>query len=342
VLLTGGGTGSQSAPGSLDTAELYDTYTEAIAPNASTMVVGRAYHTATTLTDGRVLLAGGVDAAGVVLASCEVYDPANGSFASTGSMNSPRVAHTATLLGDGRVLVTGGTNAIADPLAAILGTTASCQIYNPATGSWSAAAGMADERFLHAATALADGRVLVSGGASFDVILFIPIPFLLNEAQVYNPSTNSWSGPLTMKDTRVAHTSTLLLDGRVLLAGGGNGNVLDPSSTATAELFNPAGSSFAFTGSLGTSRALHSATRLPSGKVLLAGGGSGSLTSSTGLASAEVYDLAAGGFQFASTPMSVDRTGHTSILLPDDTVLLAGGASNTSSVPLASAETYTP
>src|SRR6266581_7968872 len=79
------------------------------------MSVARHDHTATLLTNGTVLIAGGLDDSNAVLASAEVYDPSTKGFSSVGDMRAARVGHTATLLSDGRALVAGGadgTNAL--------------------------------------------------------------------------------------------------------------------------------------------------------------------------------------------------------------------------------------
>src|SRR5581483_9740154 len=70
--------------------------------------VARAYHTATLLNDGRVLIAGGFDANSDVLNSFDIYDPRSGSFSATGTMTTTRTYHTATLLPNGMVLIVGG------------------------------------------------------------------------------------------------------------------------------------------------------------------------------------------------------------------------------------------
>ena len=111
-----------------------------------------------------------------------------------------RWGHTATQLDDGRVLVAGGVG----PGGNI---TASAEIYDPATDSWSAAASLGTERAQHTATLLDNGRVLVAGGG-------------VASAEIYNPATNSWSATGSLAASRFAHTATLLDDGRVLVAGG--------------------------------------------------------------------------------------------------------------------------
>ncbi len=85
-------------------------------------------------------------------------------FSPTGGMASPRISHSATLLFDGRVLVTGGFDGSNPPRCCVM---ASAELYNPATGRWSSAAGMAVDRRDHTATLLPDGKVLVTGGVAW-------------------------------------------------------------------------------------------------------------------------------------------------------------------------------
>ena len=99
------------------------------------MTVARDSHTATLLPDGTVLIAGG-DNSGTVLASTEIFDPATGTFTVTGSMSAQRVLHTATLLLNGKVLIAGG-NYFIGAAEAIL---ASAELYDPATGTFTATA----------------------------------------------------------------------------------------------------------------------------------------------------------------------------------------------------------
>ena len=97
----------------------------------------RYEHTATLLSNGKVLVAGGV--AYGVLSSAELYDPVSGAWSLPGNLNAPRYRHTATLLPNGKVLVTGGFNdgfqgPVGSPRVAPLN---SAELYDPATGTWS-------------------------------------------------------------------------------------------------------------------------------------------------------------------------------------------------------------
>jgi hypothetical protein len=221
VLITGGG-----EPGNISfaSAELYNPATGAFTATGS-MATARAGDTATLLTDGRVLIAGGQGpTAGDVLASAELYDPATGTFSPTGSMATARSDQTATLLSDGRVLIAGGGDTS--------GALASAELYDPTTGTFSPTGSMTTASEYHTATLLPSGRVLIAGGegnGTGDVVLA--------SAELYDPTTGTFSPTGSMTAVCTAQTATLLSDGRVLLAGGG-----DPyagSTLASAELYQP-------------------------------------------------------------------------------------------------------
>ena len=184
-------------------------------------------HTATLLADGRVLVVGGYGGF-ENLASTEVYDPSTGTWSPTGSMAEARKRHAATLLTDGRVLVLGGTDDFGKALASV-------EVYDPSTGTWSPTGSMAHARREHTATRLTDGTVLIAGGA------FHGAPasnVLLASAELYDPSTGTWSPTGSMVYGRIQHTATRLTDGRVLVSAGftdfglSSAEVYDPSTNA--------------------------------------------------------------------------------------------------------------
>ena len=125
------------------------------------MVTGRYAHTATLLSNGKVLVAGGYNFASSWLSSAELYDPASGTWTNTGSMAAGRYAHTATLLPNGKVLVTGGINWSAG------GCLSSAELYDPASGTWTVTGPLITGRDAHTATLLPDGQVLVAGGINW-------------------------------------------------------------------------------------------------------------------------------------------------------------------------------
>jgi len=252
------------------------------------MTIARDGHTATALLDGRVLLAGGNDLGDHGVASAELYDPETGTFAATGSMTTARGFHTATLLSDGRVLITGG-----DPAAWTFSGPylASAEVYDPATGTFTATGSMSVGRELHAASLLSDGRVLITGGVTYNGVVS------LDSAELYDPTTGTFSltGPMT--DGRVFQTASMLPDGRVLIAGGlVNGRVYanNPAFLATAEIYDPTTGTFTTTGPMSDMRAYPTATLLANGRVLVAAGAVDAGV--TTLASAELYDPVTGTF----------------------------------------------
>ena len=182
-------------------------------------------------------------------------------------------------------------------------------------------------RFSHQATALPDGRVLITGGTLQGESLNTAA------AELFVPDAGVFRDAGAMSLPRSGHTATLLDDGTVLIAGG---NSQPHQPIQTAERFDVARGTFVQAGPLRGPRALHTATLLDDGRVLIAGGISGGAGSE--LARAEIYDPARDSFR-ATGAMSVGRAGHSATRLPDGRVLIAGGDH-----PLAggSAERFTP
>jgi hypothetical protein len=272
-----------------------------------TMSLGtpRSRHTATRLMDGSVLVAGGATGgslrSAVPTATAERYDPAAEAFIPTGLMTSAREAHTATLLTQGQragqVLITGGF---------VAGTSVqTAELYNPATGQFTATGNMVSARAQHTATLLPSGKVLIAGGSGV----------LGSSAELYDPASGTFAATENMTAPHSGHAAALLASDKVLIAGG--------SSTA-AEIYDPATGAFEPTGAMLQSRVSLTATTLTSGQVLITGG-----FDSTGvpLSSAEVYDPAAGAFT-AIGAMAAARAQHTAVLRADGTVLILGGSNH--------------
>ena len=294
------------------------------------------FSTATLLSggadDGKVLVVGGCCNGNVIEASAELYDPASGQFELTGAMSVSRYAHTATRLPNGNILITGGFSGElvgGQPLPKALDT---AEVYDPNTGTFTAAGTMSVARALHTATLLPNGQVLITGGlksmrGSGD------FPFgddSLLTAELYDPATGAFTPtPGSMSVARYAHTATLLpasgmpSDGKVLVVGGTS----DSSSIAlvTAELFDPTTGTFTATGSLHAARFGHTATVLndTSGRVLIIGGGGPTTIEST----AEIFDPVNERFAI-TTGTAMARFEHTATLLTGGDVLVAGGVAN--------------
>ena len=206
------------------------------------------------------------------------------------------------------------------------------EIFTPgatiALGTWLPTTGaMAVDRHRPTVTLLLDGRVLVTGGSKDDPDATFPfVPEALASAEIYDSGIGLFTAVAGgMSDARFGHTATRLTSGKVLVAGGYDNAVCD-CWLDSAELFDPITNTFSdVTGLMGVKRLGHTATLMGDGKVLLAGGES---ATSTNESTAAVYDPgAASGSEFSAVvdTMAFARIAHTSTLLPDGMVLLAGG-----------------
>ena len=265
------------------------------------MATARNGHTATLLSNGKVLITGGNDGSNE-LSSVELYDPATGIFTDSGNMTIARDEHASTLLSNKKVLITGGNDA-------------SMELYDPATETFTNIGEMPTVRYEHTATLLPNGKVLIAGGYDDNLNG-------ITSAELYDPSTDSFSSTSKMAPARYGHTATLLKNGKVLITGGSdaNDNVLSSS-----EIYDPATGIFTYIGNMTTTRYGHTATLLSNDKVLIAGGWDGKAEDS--LSGAELYDPAAGTFK-AIDDMTIPREYHTATLLPNGKVLILGGFNN--------------
>jgi len=248
-----------------------------------------------------------------------------GISTNTGSITIPRHLNTATLLPDGNVLVAGGLGNSGNPLPYIYQS----ELYNSATGIWTATAGsMSYPRTGHTATLLPNGKVLVAGGFGYSGYLV--------QTELYDPTYGGqWGTTGSMITRRENHTATLLPNEKVLVAGGYNSS----GSISSVELYDPAKGTWTATGTMSTTRQYsYTATLLTTGKLLVAGGvgssGSGSFSS------AELYDPATGTWTPTGS-LTTARAGHTATLLPNGQVLVAGGSGDSAGL-TTSTELYNP
>src|SRR5262249_51090499 len=204
--------------------------------------------------------AGGYDAA-PPSNSAELYDPATGTWTPTGNSNLIHYYPTATLLPNGKVLVVSDTSVGIPPGGG-------AELFDPSTGTWSLTGSLnnIDFRTWHTATLLPNGKVLVVGGAD-GVFLFISRRW----EELYDPATGTWMSTGDLNDFRAAHTATLLPNGKVLVVGGVDADEGGPIHRS-AEIYDPVTGIWTTTGGLSTGRCWHTATLLPNGKVLVAGG----------------------------------------------------------------------
>jgi hypothetical protein len=315
----------------------------------------RQGHTATLLSDGRVLIAGGQTTGNTDVPVAELYDPATGQFTTTGAIPDRRYEHKAVLLGDGRVLLVGGNwNTTAgliytpstgqfttvgpvetrqDLAIALLangkvlvagGTLVGSgkeQLFDPSTDTFSPTGSLKTARSSHTATTLANGKVLIEGGMS---LLYQPA----TTSELYDPSTGTFSNSGTTDPHAVPHTATLLANGRVAALGGVDSfyiDVYDPSSGAfTSAIIVPNG------------RYYHSATLLGNGKLLCAGD---YMNPASNCTTGDLYDPGTNTLSSAGT-LNTGRYAHTGTLLANGKVLLVGGVACDRSTVLASAELY--
>ena len=290
-----------------------------------------AGHTATLLTNGKLLVVGGVKSAGAGTAAADLFDPVALTWTSVAPMNAMRSSHAATLLADGRVLVTGGST-VSSTAAKGYVNNASAEIYDPVANTWTATPTMSVARSHHTATLLPDGKVLVVGGEN---VLYLVEP----TAEIYDPVANTWSAPRAQPiSPRSQHTATLLPSGLVLIAGGFDivNGLLTPLTTA--ELYDPVlhtttttstdvngitttttvitgGLDFTATTPMAFTHYGHSATRLADGRVVIVGGN----TTQT-----EIYDPVAATWTTQGATAAT-HTSHGAVLLADGRILVAGG-----------------
>ena len=292
-------------------------------------------HTATLLPNGKVYIAGGgidstdpnIEDGVTIVDTDELFDLTTGISQAAGEV--ARAFHTATVLQNGDVLFTGGI--VDDTEAQGLILTETAEILNGISGSLQPTGSMALARYYHTATRLQDGRVLITGGWARSATDFT----VTNSAEIYDPSSGSFSRVGDMAAARDRPSATLLASGKVLVTGGG---------VAAAELFDPATNSFTPAGST-ASRWVGDATLLADGRVLVSGEADSDLSSPI---ATELYDPTTGKFTPTGT-MATVRFGYTSTQLPDGTVLIAGGAmpvpaspGTYSQSPLSTTEIYNP
>ena len=248
-------------------------------------------------------------------------------FVATGSMSVARYNQTATLLPSGKVLIVGGFDITP---AFPPGTSyKSAELYDRATGLFTPAGSMATGRDGHTATLLANGKILITGGFEAGGAGF------LNSAELYDPTTGLFSPTGSMGTARRFHTATLLTNGKVLVAGGAMSSGPAGILNSFDEIYDPVAGTFTqTTGSMSKRRHSHTATRLPDGKVLIAGGWS----NWTSVNSPELYDPATNTFSPTTGSMATGRYNHKATLLANGKVLLSGGTNGTTA--LNSAELY--
>jgi hypothetical protein len=298
--------------------------------------IARSDFTATALQNGMVLVAGGINSAGTVEKTVELYDPVNNKWTKTGDMKSARRGHAATLLRDGRVVITGGYD----------GTTAAsalnkAETYDPATGVWTNTTGtLIQARRWHTSTLLNNDKVLIVGGGvssgSGTVV------------ELYDPTTGSFTATASLRIPRQGHTATLLPTGQVLVIGRNNSdntflsvNATNVESSRTTEIYTPTGTPAWTDGPVLTyGRFAHAATIIGNSNKLLVTGGYDYGTNKTEVLSVATVPTSTSTW-ITALDMSTSRALHTSTYINSiDKVLIIGGY-NAISQMLISSELFT-
>ena len=274
------------------------------------LLIPRTMHTATLLTNGSILMAGGSLEPDDFVADEELVEPLTGRSTWAAPLHAKRHEHTATLLRDGRVLVVGGYNLPQQWLS-------DAEVYDPRSDSWTVVSPLFSHGVSHTATLLNDGRVLLVGGC-------IGSGVCTEKVEIYNPTDNSWWEATSLTTDRASHTAQLLDDGRVLIAGGSGDS--GPPVGLDAVIYDPATNSWKTTQSMIAPRHLPESVRLLDGRILVTGGivlGDASNNQMTTVT--EIYDPRTNQWTRAAD-LNYTRYSFNLILLKDGRVLAINGA----------------
>lgn len=339
-LLLVGGAGANSP----NPAEYYDlSYKVSLPVTPKTVRVQNM--TSTLLKTGSVLVAGGMTDTDVipptppaVTAAAELFNPATLTFTDTGSLATARAAHTATLLPDGKVLIVGGLDANSNLLS-------SAELYDPVTGKFTSAGNLKKPRAYHYANLQLDipyTRVIFYGGFTTDAGQGQDAPdgsyeiwdetlgfFQVGDA---SPVANA-PQPVSYRTT--AEESNVITTFGIVSGQSGVGQLTTASYGLQFESFD-GGWGFTAAPAVKVARMLHALAPLPDQGGFLVTGGITSTSEFVPLATAELstdfsqsgsWSLLSGTADCPGSPgcMQVARAGHTSTLLPDGTVFIAGG-----------------
>ena len=265
----------------------------------------RAYASAVALSNGKILVVGGFDrfAADVMNEQSELVDPATGNVTLLPQPLLGRVHQSITSGWEDLVVVAGGVEwheTYWSPVDRV-------DVFRPSQRAWVRGAPLRHPRSDHGATALHDGRVLVSGGNADTK--------LLASTEIYNPRTNTWTEAAPMPRARTQHSAVTLFDGRVLVTGGIDA---DGAPTNATFIYDPGTDSWTDGPPMTVARLQQVAVALPTGDVLFAGG--------DGVASgtSEVYRFSERQF-VASGTLVTPRLVAQGVALPDGRVVLSGG-----------------
>jgi hypothetical protein len=302
-----------------------------------TQAQDRESATATTLTNGLVLIAGGASSQIGIRDDAVLYDPVANTFTVTANtMSDRRTSATATLLPNGKVLIAGGLESTGDGIF----VNTSTDLFDPSTNKFTPGPDMSTAREHAAAVLLPNGTVLIAGGDTGTAA------GALKSTDIYTPAASgmgSMSAGPTMQVARTNLMATILLDGTALFAGGESAG---SSTLNSAEIFTPGSGGGAFaltTNPMNGARQNGTATLLPNGNVLIAGGVTVG-DSTQPLNTTELYQLATAKFQSprtaSTTKMNVARGNMVAVLTANGRVFIAGGGLSTGQPGYSSTELY--
>lgn len=270
--------------------------------------LGRQSHCATLLADGRVLVTGGFRQESDTTDRAEVFSPNTELFTELNDrMQSERASHTATRLADGRVLICGG---LVQPMpGGNLVTTASAELFNPGTNTFSPLPDMTEQRAFHAALLRPDGTVLITGGSRLDGGFLTDF----DDAEVFDPGTLSFSPhPMTMIHTRSSHGMVDMGNGKFVLSGGSDTDLRSEWYDVVSDTFESIGQ-----GANEQIRFGPAMAAFTSGDVIVAGGD---------LVGTVMHIFADSGLvQNTGSGLNRARSFATASRVADDQILVAGG-----------------
>jgi hypothetical protein len=233
----------------------------------------------------------------------------------TGSMGHERFVFQMVPLQTGKVLAIGGWDQN-------LNAESSCELYDPATESWSATGSLHIGRAEARAIRLPDGRVVLLGGETGSAYSY---PQQTTQVEIYDPSTGSWSLAGSLQVARQNTAAALLHDGTVLMIDG----LVGVSGTTSCEIYDPLTETSHLVASTAVARNYHDAITLLDGKVLVSGGRDGGAGSNY-FNVAEIYDPATDSWT-ATGAMAQARVKGVIAQFSDSIVIVAGGRNSANS-----------
>ncbi len=293
--------------------------------HVGSMLQPRFNHTATTLQSGKVLVTGGTETGYDSLNSPEIFNPESRKFNSIEPMKDRRMRHTSTLLPSGKVLIAGGYqgNGYGHPSGFYSfngpGNVSldRCEVFDPATETFSMASPMRTGRFWQRAVLMNDGRVLVIGGVN-------ATHNGLTSCEFYDPVADSWEYAGELNEPRARFSATLMTNGSVIITGGHNGTFKEPISSC--EIYVPSRDKWFTIAPMNNARGFHGAVELFDGRLMVSGGFAGPEVSDQ--SSSEIYDPITNTWVLTG---SLNTPRHSHFMVPVGTkgMIAYGGSSCT-------------